>query len=456
MADDPEVLALKQDPAAMCQAFGVPRLAYHNPCPFCGDKDALSLFHKKDTSFIFYKCHKCNNAGTVFEAIMRLHGCTFPQAKEHLLGRRTTPLPKPIPPKPRDPNKPIRDIPVLDLDKTEKLVAAANNFLLDNLQFVKDYKRGLSEAVIQKYRIGLLYDTTWRLYDSGAPHRFRATWVIPVTDLDGVVRGVKLHHQMKPVLPNGKEFEAKCNWAPFGTEPKQDREKGIQPNHSYYTLWPHPSKLDTFDPDFTLDPVWWVNQIDKNSDLYERWHLQLQMEQSSIAYALGIHVKDLEPHHIGQSFTNSYSIMGKEIRRHVQQARGKIALREPDPTQVEPDPDEYIFLCPGELKGLALESEGFRAVTMTGGESWTPTADEMEWFRGRRVCLPYDDDVTIEREGRLINAGRKWGMKMTQILRHVRAKEIIAIPGGQKVVGKIEPPPPPPPPEVNNEEEFTI
>lgn len=53
---------------------------------------------------------------------------------------------------------------------------------------------------------------------------------------------------------------------------------------------------------------------------------------------------------------------------------------------------DKIYLCPGELKALAIISAGQAAVSVTGGEStkWTPELARR--FHGRSVMLVYDDD----------------------------------------------------------------
>jgi acetyl esterase/lipase len=57
-----------------------------------------------------------------------------------------------------------------------------------------------------------------------------------------------------------------------------------------------------------------------------------------------------------------------------------------------PDDGKWLHLCPGELKALAVLSAGLPATAITGGEAhrWTPAL--LAPFRGRRVCLVYDED----------------------------------------------------------------
>ena len=85
------------------------------------------------------------------------------------------------------------------------------------------------------------------------------------------------------------------------------------------------------------------------------------------------------------------------------------------------DVDETLFLFPGELKAAAALSDGLNATSTTAGEShrWTP--GEIERFRGREICLMFDDDPAghnyrdatrtalfgVVREFHTITAGKK-------------------------------------------------
>jgi hypothetical protein len=422
----------------LLQVLSASKPGNHNPCAFCSDKSALSIFVRRENQTAGYRCHKCEAKGDIFSALKNLSGLEFKDAIAYLKG---TPNIKITPAKHAEYVKQseARTIPVIDQDKAEKLISYANKFLLDHMEYSAEYNRGLSREVVEKYRIGFLFNERWRIYDYGNPHLFNATWIIPITDEDGKINGIKFHHQIQPLNGKGEEFKGKCSWAPFGTDPVANFEKGIQPVHSYYTLWPHPDTLTEFDSEFSIDPAWWINQIDPKTDLYDRWYSAMYAEQASIAYALGVKIEQLSTTNMGQALQNAYSTMGREIRKAVQLQRGKIVQRNEvvDPENPTPDFDSYIFITPGELKALALIGEGYKATSVTGGESWTPHRSLLESLRGQRVCLFWDDDLPQKPEGRKywMCAGRTWAAKMTTALIGARVKEIISINGGRTVLG---------------------
>jgi hypothetical protein len=433
---DPEVDAIKHDMKALLNALGLQRVSNHNPCPFCSDKDGLSLSVLRDSGHAYFKCHKCDTKGNIFEALMKLEGKTFIQVKQALLGSGGNYKVKPTfrPQTHSNLGSNEKPTPVIDMARAEPFIKMANEFLLDNMQYVQEYRRGLSREIVEKYRIGFIFNQSVRLYDTGRPYHFNATWVIPVTNEEGLLCGVKLHHQIKPLTPSGMEHPAKCSWAPFGMEPKEDRATNIKPAHAYYTLFPHPSEFDKFDENFSLDPVWWIRQIKPDTEIYERWHSLLRMEQNSIAYALGIHVDKLELQHIEQSFQNSYAQLGKDIRKEVLRQNGKFIPTEEKPDQVIlPDPDEFIFICPGELKALAIRSEGLQATAITGGEAWIPSATQLSHFRGKSVVIVRDDDLTTVHptSKRLVNSGKSWAARMTDALINARVKQVFVMDCGQ-------------------------
>ena len=76
------------------------------------------------------------------------------------------------------------------------------------------------------------------------------------------------------------------------------------------------------------------------------------------------------------------------------------------PIHLEPDPT--VFLCPGELKALAVASLGLAAVGWTCGESVTGIPDELpRLLANRMVVVPADHD----------DAGRKWAANIVEQLR---------------------------------------
>ena len=81
---------------------------------------------------------------------------------------------------------------------------------------------------------------------------------------------------------------------------------------------------------------------------------------------------------------------------------------------------ELLYLCPGELKALAVLSAGLCATSITAGEAhrWTP--GHVALLNGRRVAILYDDD----------EQGRRFRHQTTEALRHV-ASELKAITFGR-------------------------
>jgi len=97
----------------------------------------------------------------------------------------------------------------------------------------------------------------------------------------------------------------------------------------------------------------------------------------------------------------------------------------PEPESAERD--QFLFVCPGELKALAVIGAGCEGTSITYGENahrWTPGA--VARLKGRRIVVLFDDDAaghefrdrTVEAlrchvvELRVINLGQKDGKKI--------------------------------------------
>lgn len=79
----------------------------------------------------------------------------------------------------------------------------------------------------------------------------------------------------------------------------------------------------------------------------------------------------------------------------------------PAPECFEMRISDAIYLCPGELKALAMITLGYFATAFSGGESflWHPWMAER--FRNKNIIVIYDDDPDKEDEhGNITNAGR--------------------------------------------------
>jgi len=81
------------------------------------------------------------------------------------------------------------------------------------------------------------------------------------------------------------------------------------------------------------------------------------------------------------------------------------AIRAGHPWEVAAGDGREIYICPGELKALAIMSAGWPALSLTGGEAAKVTKEMIATFApltGRRLVLLYDDD----------EAGQKWRDRM--------------------------------------------
>ena len=91
---------LKTDGARLCEVLGVKKPGPHNPCPFCEDKTALSVF--EDGGQYGFKCFKCDEKGDIITAAMKLYRLDFTAAVARLTG---TPASANTP-RPEKPEKP--------------------------------------------------------------------------------------------------------------------------------------------------------------------------------------------------------------------------------------------------------------------------------------------------------------------------------------------------------------
>jgi len=119
-------------------------------------------------------------------------------------------------------------VPVPDMARVDRLVGAA----CANLERVEMrrrwlYHRGIRIEVVRALRVGFLERlefAEWPGWEVGP------VWVLPITDVGGTIRGVKLHRE-SPARP------PKCFWCPFGTA--IDARTGRK-RHAFPTLWPPP------------------------------------------------------------------------------------------------------------------------------------------------------------------------------------------------------------------------
>lgn len=446
--------AAKNDESLILQVLGIKKADSHAKCPFC-QKPNMQV--KKGKSGWHWKCFSgCGGerGGSVIDAISLLEKKTSSQVCNEIAARagvKTGGQAKPYQPKEytngHKPEEKKEDDdetpplwPVLDMERAEAFVKMAHALLLDN-EGAKDIymtkKRGISLAVVEKYRLGFLEGHTIPMlgYDGKPDWKLTvpAGWVLPVTDEKGVLRGVKLHFEERPYRFDGSQYQSKSMWVMFGTEPKHDRVKNIKPLHCCLTFWPHPATLHPrkVSANFTDDPMYWIKKIPPDSKLQRRWDTTL--EEIKLTYGLQISKSptDFDGSDLDRCFMDTFTLMRGEIQKEALKNGSGDEGMFPD------EFSEYVFITPGELKALAIESAGFMATSYTGGESSMPPLFLMRYFRRRRVCLFPDNDKPQLKDNRLLRAGYRGALNMEQMLYKARDKgypipEIRVIKGPRK------------------------
>ncbi len=437
MASNPEALIrAKRDMDFLLEVLGTPKPGKHLICPLEGSNDSFSVFRGDDETCCFF-CFSCKAKGTVVDALILMHKIRLPEALreiEEKFGGSTqyqakAPAASEVKGKFRGYAPKI--VPTLDMDRATPFTDQYHEFLLANQHFVKDHKRGLSEQVIRKHRIGYIHEQQIKLYPwQSKPYTIPAAWVLPVTNADGELHGIKLHTERPIVKPDGESFKGKCLWVPFGIEPKPDQEKGIKPAHAYYTFWPHPDTLDS-DLDAEVNPQWWVARL-KDGNLSRRWGQQLDWAKMEVGHAVSKVAYELDDDEIEQAWENAFKQLGDEIKREVCADENK-AVDEDDEFH------EWVFVHPGELKAMAWAAAGYMATGSTGGESWIPPPDQLEWVRGRKICLFVDDDTTRrDLHGKPVNAGATWAALMSDAIRRQGPADLMVASGGRTTPPVIE------------------
>ena len=346
--------------------------------------------------------------------------------------------------------------PVLNLDLANQFMETHHKHLLDNFELMKKWKRGISRDVVEKYKLGFGEHFPVKFRPWSRPVIVPAAWVLPVTNEKGELKGVKIHCEESYTRYDGKPGE-KCFWMPFGTLPawqKEDKEKGlleIKPEHSYKTLWPHPDTLQqkTMN-DFSLEASWWIERIPDK--LRGKFQNKVQEQKILMAYEKAIEDHLLDSPSIWECNLKAFDALKKEIMDAVMKTDD--VFKKPDEPVVADKPrtdwSKFIFVCPGELKALAVESMGYMATGWTGGESSLAPPELLSKFAGQAVCLPCDEDppkrvfkklnneIVRDAEGRpevtRINcAGKSWGSKWGEALTMYGVDKLAIRYGGQKV-----------------------
>jgi hypothetical protein len=307
-----ELSELKRDKQLLLAYLGIEREGTNMTCPFHGGKGSFSVYQHE--GIYMWKCHAGCQFGTIIDAAMRKTGASDYHAAVMVLERELGIV--------IGKNEEYAE-PIIDTARANAFIDHAHETLLNSPEQQEMYmrdKRGLSLDVVKQYRIGFAQNIgitgkNWNVFG----------WVLPVTDANGALLGVKLHTE-KPLWVSANKPAPKAMWAPFGTYPASD------PHHGTKTLWPAPE----------------VSKMQQSSDLY---------------------------------------------------------------------------ICPGELKALALISAGKWATSPTTGESKMPERLVQRIVRCQpdRVFIPYDDDKPKlnKATGQMVSAGNNWKDAMIDALSEV-------------------------------------
>lgn len=476
--EDQALLRAKQDGAYLCRVLRIPagRAAdQHAVCPVCGDKTLrYGVEKEKGTGVFLWQCMKGCGQGTVIDALMLVEGLdtksAIQEAKQVHGGDQNGTAQRPplnghypsnhqpypqgrqraLPIVEPDPSQAVRygvmrPDPVLDFERAGAFVSAANAYLLEYGNIPSHYKRGISADVIRKYNIGFIENVPLKYSERGQGWMIPHAWVLPITDGENKLKAVKLHFERPHPVQKARdsdqwvECEGKNRWAPFGTEPKSDPAKGIKPNHAYYGLWPHPHTFDLpgSRAEFSTDIKWWLDRMPQEGPLAQKWEQTVADEALQIALETKRDYSELDAQEMMQAWQRAFDIIKNEIMRTVCKLLTDQKRDAGEQNTGAMDWNETIFVCPGELKALAVLSAGFMATAVTGGEGWIPPPQVLASLAGARVCVLYDNDAAKKRVlpgGRIDikQPGHTWADQMVKALRDVGAANVTAKSGGRK------------------------
>jgi hypothetical protein len=434
----PDILSdIKRDKGALLAALGLDeRQTNHVKCVICGSSDALTI--RQQDGVWFFKCYSHGGGGTVIDALAATQNKKPEDVCKELVRNQLSSSKRqykqqrsphhnhqlvvieggdhdehtlaPVVNPDSAPERPRQD-PVLDMERAEAFVNQWHSYLLGHQDCLA--KRHISLDVATQHRLGYIVGEANLWPDQRRPHVFRGTWVLPITDDAGKLKGVKLHNDVPFISPDGQPAKMKCSWAPFGTEPALDRERGIKPVHSYYSLWPHPATLRVPVSEISSDWRHHVTRLPSGS-LRDEYENTVAWMASEVAAQNGVMPDDLSIEQLEQAQHNAFDMLRDKIFKAT---RGqKEETRRNDQGHQLFD-DETIFICPGELKALAAASNGFLATAITGGESWIPPRRLLEYFKGRWVVIVADSDISkVTKLGVVQNAGKQWAAQMARTM----------------------------------------
>ena len=417
MADDPDILTIKQNEQLMLEALGIERMGSHCPCPLCHDKTGLRVgLDKKGSGVYLCQCMKCNDLrGDVFSVYKLVHNQDFGKAANLLRSKLGM---APYRGKPHaNGHKPPLEIntevdaivakaqkgeaerqmefpatPEIRLEEAEKFVQFHHEYLLNSASCVQKYmkdKRGISEEVAVRYRLGFIERAQIKLWSekkkSWYSGTIEAAWVFPVTDWKGNLKAVKIHHEIIRKDADGNKLHGKCQWMPFG----KDENK---PNVSIACFWPHlySQSLSIKPVNFTTDPWYWIKRLPDGSvkDAFER-----MKTHNAQCYAIEKQIleEEIPAPEWDKISVSTFEEMQKEIQKEV------LAHQQPlNKEQSFRSLAGWNIWAPGELKAFAFISAGLRATALTTGESFIPPPGMLRCFRGSRVAVNRDDDVPYD------------------------------------------------------------
>jgi hypothetical protein len=218
--------------------------------------------------------------------------------------------------------------------------------------------RGISEDVARRF--GLAYVREVAFGDRRKKAKaleLRDAWLMPVGSPEGRALAIRIHREYPPL------GTPKCGWLPVGRPGR----------HGFATLFPHPSLFDHDGLGFSPGswPDRWSERFDGIRDelhgFYDGAFDEFQVDEMADA-----------------------------------KVRGEKRLSEPV------RPEDWLLLCPGELKAMACLSAGMLATSVTCGESGELTGAMRQVLAGRRIAVLFDDD----------DAGHRFREQCVRDLRH--------------------------------------
>lgn len=445
--DDPILNQIKCDGAALREVLGIRKDGNHEKCPVCGKPNNRVFPAKTGSGQYSWKCYGCNKNGSIVDAVMHIERVDIGKAiaivKQRYGGpNRPRPAPRPqiqTPPEQEGPRYATdRPDPILDMERATDFIQHTHDHLMKHLDYSQRFKRGLSQSVIETYNIGFAENEAVayeRSGDSGVM-QIPGAWVLPITNEAGDLKGVKLHYEIMP--PN---FKGKSRWATFGTFPKYDRANNISPVHSYYDLWPHvriqsPPGIISISGGDEGDINSFIFRI-TDDKLLHAWEEALRIKKFKMALAKSLKSEaDLSGGDLDDCRQSAWAEMRDRIMRHVNNSKSKQSIIERAPDL--PASKQFVYLCPGELKALALRSVGLVATSITGGESWIPPPRILAELHGLKVCVLADDDnprkIVHPTTGaeQILCAGMQWAERIGHAIKCNGAREVAIKWGGQQ------------------------